>query len=142
MKISIGSDHRGYAHKDAIIQNFPDITWIDVGTENGHDHVDYPIFTKKVCQSVLDQSTDRGILICGSGIGVSIAANRFAKIYAALCWSPEVARVAREHDCANVLALSSDFVSHDVTIQIVKTWLEAEFLGGKYQKRLDMLELG
>ena len=141
MKISIGSDHRGYALKDAIIQNFPDITWIDVGTENGKDRVDYPVFTKKVCKSILDGSVDRGILICGSGVGVSIAANRFAKIYAALCCSPEMAKIAREHDCANILALSSDFVSHGLTIKTVQAWLESNFLGGKYQDRLDMLEL-
>jgi ribose 5-phosphate isomerase B len=80
-------------------------------------------------------------LICGSGIGVSIAANRFPKIYAALCWSPEVAKVAREHDCANILALSADFMPLEIVFDIIKTWLSAEFAGGRYQRRLEMLEI-
>lgn len=143
MKIIIGSDHRGYDLKKFIQEHIktPEIEWIDAGTENGQERVDYPIFTKRVCEKILDRTADRGIVICGSGIGVSIAANRFSGIYAALCWSPEVARAARKHDNANVLALSAEFTSQEMVIEIVKTWVETEFSGGIYQKRLEMLEI-
>lgn len=150
MKIAIGSDHRGLDLKEAIKnyfnkKSFPDlacatcVTWDDVGT-NDVARVDYPEFAQKVCQSVTSQTSDRGILICGSGIGMSIAANRFKGIYAALCWSPDVARVAREHDRANVLVLPSDFLSHDIACKTVEAWLSAKFLAGRYQDRLDLLE--
>ena len=143
MKIIIGSDHRGYTLKKLIKQNFKEkeIELLDAGTDNGNDNVDYPIFTKRVCEAVLSGEADRGILICGSGIGVSIAANRFPKIYAALCWTPEIARLAREHDLANVLALAADFTSPEDALKIAESWLKAEFLGGKYQRRLEMLEI-
>lgn len=139
MKIIIGSDHRGYLLKEAIKREFSEIEWIDVGTDNGDERVDYPVITQRACRLLLDGQAERGILICGSGVGVSMAANRFSGIYAALCWSPDVASVAREHDCANVLALSSDFVSEALSFEIVQAWLRAEFLGGRYQKRLEML---
>ena len=114
---------------------------VDVGTDS-NDRVDYPAYAKKVCETVLsaDQGQSMGILLCGSGVGVSIAANRFEKIYAALCWSPEVAALARQHDNANVLVLPADFVSNELAVDIVKSWLDAEFLGGRYQDRLDLID--
>lgn len=141
MKISIGADHRGYALKELLKTNFPEIEWLDVGTDNGDDRVDYPVFARSVCENITSGTTDRGILVCGSGVGVSIAANRFKKIYAALCWSPEVAKMARLHDNSNVLVLPADFLSEQDAIEIVKVWLQAEFLGGRYQERLDMIDL-
>ncbi|MBU1008201.1 RpiB/LacA/LacB family sugar-phosphate isomerase [Candidatus Dependentiae bacterium] len=140
MKIIIGSDHRGYALKEQLKEAFSQIEWVDVGTTNGDDRADYPVVTKSVCKKILEGESDRGILICGSGIGVSIAANRFPKIYAALCWSPEVATVAREHDGANVLALPADFLDGDRAVATVQAWLDALFAGGRYQKRLDMID--
>lgn len=140
MKIGIGSDHRGFELKEELKKHFSKITWVDVGTENGNDRVDYPVYVKKVCDAVLDGSVDRGVLICGSGVGVTIAANRFKKIYAALCCSPDMAAVARQHDCANVLALSSDFITKELSFQIVTSWLKEDFLGGRYEKRLQMLD--
>jgi sugar-phosphate isomerases, RpiB/LacA/LacB family len=139
MKIIIGSDHRGYAYKELIKKHFGAIAWTDVGTDNGTTRVDYPLFTEQVCEAILNGQFERGILICGSGVGVSIAANRFSGIFAALCWTPDVARIAREHDCANVLALSADFVMPEVTFQIVTAWLESKFAGGVYQRRLDLM---
>lgn len=143
MKIIIGSDHRGYALKELIKQNLDGrgVEFIDAGTNNGDRPVDYPVVTKKVCRSVLDGKAERGILICGSGVGVSIAANRFPKIYAALCWSADVAKVAREHDNANILVLPADFITIQEALQVVKVWLQGQFLGGKYQARLEMLEI-
>ena len=143
MKIIIGSDHRGFELKQAIItNNFDDleqITWDDVGTEN-KERVDYPVFAKRVCKKVISQDKALGIIICGSGIGVSIAANRFPGIYAALCWTEAVARVARQHDKANVLVLPADFLTHQEAFLIINAWLQADFLGGRYQERLDLLE--
>lgn len=139
MKISIGSDHRGYELKQYLITNFLDIEWLDVGTNNANERVDYPIFAKKVCDFVLVNKSALGILICGSGVGISIAANRFKKIYAALCWDEVVVKAAKEHDLANVLVLPADFISKEKAINIVDSWLKTEFKGGRYLKRLEML---
>lgn len=139
MRISIGADHRGFALKKIIINYFKDYQWIDVGT-NSQDRTDYPLFAQKVCHDVLDGRADCGIVICGSGVGVSISANRFKGIYAALCWDPEVAKHAREYDGANVLALPANFVEPELAIDIVNAWTGAKFKGGIYQKRLDMIE--
>ena len=83
---------------------------------------------------------ERGILLCGSGIGMVIAANRFKGIYAALCWNEAIARVAREDDGSNLLVLPSDFVHEDDAVALVQVWLKAAFKGGRYQVRLDMLD--
>jgi len=141
MKITIGSDHRGYELKEHIKNYFSEVEWLDVGTMNGNERFDYPIVAKKVCNNLLNGQADRGVLLCGSGVGISIAANRYPKIYAALCWSPEVAKIAREHDCANILVLPADFIASSGAIDIIKTWLNAKFLGGRHQKRLEMLEI-
>lgn len=139
MIISIGADHRGFALKAFVINYFKEYQWIDVGTHSA-ERTDYPLFAQKVCHDVLDGRADCGILICGSGVGVAIAANRFKKIYAALCWDPEVAKHAREYDGANVLAIPANFVTQELTIDIINAWVGAEFKGGVYQKRLDMIE--
>jgi len=138
MKITIGSDHRGYELKEAI-KTFFDVSWIDVGTDST-ERVDYPDFAHKITTLLLDKKADRGILICGSGIGMSIAANRYKGIYAALCWSPEIALCAREHDNSNVLILASDFISTNSAKKIVEVWLHADFLGGRYQTRLEKVD--
>ncbi|MCK4651011.1 ribose 5-phosphate isomerase B [Candidatus Babeliales bacterium] len=139
MKITIGSDHRGYDLKEKIKNNFIKIEWIDVGI-NSKTRVDYPIFSKKVCKNILDGIVDQGILICGSGIGMSISANRFRGIYAALCWNAKVAAAAKEHDKANILVLSSDFVSQNDTFEIVKSWIESKFQGGQHLDRLKLID--
>ncbi len=139
MKITIGSDHRGFELKLKIIKKFTDIEWLDVGTDS-QDRTDYPIFAKKVCNNILDGKTGLGILICGSGVGMSIAANRFENIYAALCWDERVAESAKADDNANVLVLPSDFVSDDQAFSIIKTWLSTEFKEGDYQKRLGIID--
>lgn len=139
MNVSIGADHRGFKLKSFIINYFKEHHWLDVGTDS-EERTDYPLFAQKVCHDVLERSADCGIVICGSGIGVSIAANRFKGIYAALCWDPEVARHAREYDGANVLALPANFVTPEVAVDIVNAWSGAEFKGGIYKKRLEMIE--
>ena len=139
MKITIGSDHRGYDLKEKIKKQFADITWIDVGTDSP-ERVDYPVFAKKVADNVAQKTADVGILICGSGVGMSISANRVPGIYAALCWSEAVAVAAKQDDNANVLVLPSNFVSVQEAVSIVQAWRKAEFRGGEYQNRLDLID--
>lgn len=139
MKISIGSDHRGFELKSKIIKNFRNVEWLDVGTDS-KEKTDYPIYAKKVCKNVLSAEVERGILICGSGVGVSIAANRHPKIYAALCWNVDVVTVATQHDMANVLVLPADYLDNKSAYQIINVWLHTEFKGGRYQKRLEMID--
>ncbi len=143
MKISIGSDHRGVSLKARIIEELSHITWRDVGTKNT-ERTDYPIYADKVVHDVKDDSSDFGILICGSGVGMAVAANREKGIYAALCWSPEIARVAYQDDGVNVLALSSDYLSPEenlaITRAIIEQWTKKSFKGGRYADRLEMLD--
>jgi len=139
MKISIGADHRGYALKQNIIQHFTQLQWEDVGTHSA-ERTDYPLFAQQVCKNILTRRTEAGILLCGSGNGVAIAANRFKGIYAALCWTPILAQRAKEHDGANVLVLPADYISMQDAYACVQAWLSASFLGGRYQNRLDMLD--
>jgi ribose 5-phosphate isomerase B len=143
MKISIGSDHRGYALKEYLKAQFSDIEWNDVGAYD-ENRSDYPFFSARVSEAILSGKTPFGILICGSGIGVSIAANRYKGIYAGLCLDARQPRRAYEHDGVNVLALSADLVSKESNKEIVAIMLEAwrsgAFKGGRYQERLDMID--
>jgi len=139
MKISIGADHRGYNLKLAIIEYFHMHQFLDAGTFC-QERTDYPIFAKKVCTDILEKRAPVGILICGSGVGMSIAANRHKKIYAALCWTPEIAFYAKKHDGANILVLPADFVNTELVFKIVDTWLETKFECGRYERRLYMID--
>ena len=139
MKISIGSDHRGFSLKQKIIESLPAIEWTDVGAASD-ERTDYPIYSKKVCENILSGQVKLGILICGSGVGMTIAANRHRGIYAANCWTTEVAELARQDDGVNVLVLPADFVSMPKALEIIKSWLGAEFKGGRYQDRLTMMD--
>jgi ribose 5-phosphate isomerase B len=139
MKISIGSDHRGYELKSKIIAQFPEHAWTDVGT-NSSVRTDYPIYAQRVCRNILEGKSELGILLCGSGVGVSIAANRFKKIYAALCWNEQIAARARQHDGANVLVIPAEFVSDQQAYAMISAWLSAQFKGDVYQQRLDMMD--
>lgn len=139
MKISIGSDHKGFVLKEKIIEYFFDIEWNNVGTHT-IERTDYPIFAKKVCMDVLEERSEQGVLICGSGVGMSIAANRFKNIYAALCWNEAVARQAKQDDKANVLVLPSDFIDEVQAILIIKAWLSVKFKGEEYARRLELID--
>ena len=139
MKIAIGSDHRGFEHKQHIIKHMADVAWTDVGCFSA-ERCDYPVFAQLVAKALLEKEADLGILLCGSGIGMAIAANRFTGIYAGLCFSKTIARMAREHDNVNILVLPSDFVSPDESLEIIKSWLHASFKGGRYQERLDLVD--
>lgn len=143
MNIAIGADHRGFDHKEyikkqVILKENP-ITWIDVGATS-KERSDYPIFAQLVVQEMEQGNADYGILICGSGVGMAIAANRTPGIYAAIVWNKEVAAVSKEHDNANILVLPSDFVSKEQSVEMVIAWLQARFKEGRYQERLDMID--
>ncbi|MFH0898847.1 MAG: RpiB/LacA/LacB family sugar-phosphate isomerase [bacterium] len=135
MKISIGSDHRGYELKKFLMQSLTNIEWLDRGAFS-QERVDYPVYAKKVCNDILSGQTERGILICGSGIGMSIAANRHKGIFAALCWNVEVARASRQDDNANILVLPANFVSDQEALALCKEWMLTPFKGDRYEKRL------
>ena len=139
MKISIGADHRGYALKQQLISHFSQYTWLDRGTAS-IDRCDYPCYAAAVATDVQSGATEWGVLLCGSGVGMSIAANRYRGVYAALCWNTDIARLAKEKDGSNVLVLPADFVSHDQAIAMVETWLNSRFEAGVYAHRLEMIE--
>lgn len=140
MKIVLGADHAAYEMKEAI-KGFllsKSLEVIDVGTYSA-DRVDYPDYAKKVCHDVLDLSIP-GILICGSGIGVSMAANRFKGIRAALCRSPLDAEMSRKHNNSNVLCLGARFNSEEELRAIIEAWFNHEFENGRHTDRLAKFE--
>ncbi len=144
MKIAIGADHRGYDIKELIKEIVTDIDlitieWIDVGAFN-KERSDYPTFAQLAAHELLEKKADLGVLICGSGLGMAIAANRFRGIYAAVAWNEESARVGREDDNTNLLVLPSDFLDGEQVIAILRAWLRAEFKGGRHQDRLRMID--
>ena len=139
MKISIGADHRGFALKEALRLALPDVVWFDVGTESDAS-CDYPLFAQKAVKTILDGQVSQAILICASGIGMAMAANRYKKIHAAVCQNSYIAQAAKEDDNMNVLVLPADFVTVEQALGIFKSWQVAQFKDGKYARRLDLLD--
>jgi ribose 5-phosphate isomerase B len=141
MKLGIGSDHGGWELKEEIItflKNDKNIEFTDFGATS-KDSVDYPDFGRKVSEAVSAGLVDRGILICGTGIGMSIVANRYPRVRAALCHDHFTAEMSRLHNDANVLVMGERVVGKGVALDMVKTWLKTEFEGGRHQKRLDKI---
>jgi ribose 5-phosphate isomerase B len=139
MKICIGADHRGFALKAALINHFGNYQWRDVGAHSAETS-DYPLYTKKVCRDILSGDAQYGIMVCGSGVGPSIVANRFRGIYAALAWDIEIAQSSKEKINANMLILPADHISENLAFELVRTWMSATFQGGRYQQRLEMID--
>jgi ribose 5-phosphate isomerase B len=141
VNIIIGCDHGGFELKQEIMNCVVDNGHqvVDAGCYST-DSVDYPYFASEVCGAIGKEEAEKGILICGTGIGMSIAANRHPGIRAALCMEPFSARMSREHNDANVLCLGGRLTGVSLAIDIVETWLNTEFSGGRHQRRLDMLE--
>ncbi len=137
-QILIASDHGGYSLKAAIQEKFSDIEWIDLGTDSP-ESVDYPDFGHAMAQAIKDGKADYGIAICGTGIGVSIAANRHGHIRAGLCTDVSMARLTRAHNDANVLALGARITGEQVAFDIVEAFLSTEFEGGRHVGRLGKL---
>jgi len=140
MKIAIGNDHAGTEYKLAIIGLLKslDIEVTNYGTD-GSDSVDYPDFIHPVAKDVEEDKVDFGIIICGSGNGASMTANKHQKIRCALCWSKEIVELAREHNGANILSLPARFISLPQALEMVKTFLNTEFAGGRHERRIEKI---
>jgi len=141
MKIALGSDHGGYGLKNSLIPLLQarDIQVADAGTENAVDSVDYPDFAERVALLVTHGEADAGILVCGTGIGISIAANKVPGIRAALVTDEFMARMAKEHHHANILVLGGRVLDEQKACDLVSAWLDATFEGGRHQGRLDKI---
>jgi len=141
LKVAIGSDHAGFHYKEIVIDYLKarNIEYIDVGTYTP-ESCDYPEIARKVAEKVITSAADRGILICGTGIGVSIAANKVHGIRAALCSDTYSARVSRAHNNANVLCFGSRVIGEHLALDIVDIWLKTGFEGGRHKRRVDMIE--
>ena len=140
MRIAIGSDHRGYPHKELIREHLAvrGIEMIDCGCHST-ESADYPDAALPVAGMVADGRADFGILICGSGIGMSIAANKVAGVRASLCFTPEQADTTRRHNDSNILCLSGDGLQPDQTLPVVEAYLVAAFEGGRHARRVDKI---
>lgn len=140
MKIGLGNDHAGFDIKDDIITLLENLGHevIDFGT-NSNTSCDYPIFASVVSKAVKKGEVERGILICGSGIGMSIAANKYPGIRAALCTMPEMAKLSRMHNDANVLCIGSRLCSIELLKEIVTVWLQTEFEGDRHVQRIQKI---
>ena len=141
MKLAIGCDHGGFELKEEILKFIKTVANIQVSDMGpaAKESVDYPDFGAKVSEAVAKGAMDRGILICGTGIGMSIVANRFPNVRAALCHDHFTAQMSREHNDANVLVMGERVIGKGVALEIVKTWLDTQFAGGRHQKRLDKI---
>ncbi len=141
MKIALGSDHGGYNLKEEIKSYLTEkgLPFQDFGTHS-LDSCDYPDIAVAVAQSVADGTSDRGILVCGTGIGVSIAANKVKGIRAALCHDTFSARASREHNDANILTLGERVIGRGLAMDIVDIWLETAFAGGRHERRVEKIK--
>lgn len=139
-KIAIGSDHAGFTYKTRLIPHLKEAGYevYDMGTDSG-ESVDYPVFAHKVCECVQSGKTDCGILVCGTGIGMSIAANKHKGIRAALCGEVKSAELTRQHNDANVLCMGERIISYEAAESVADVFLKTEFIGGKHARRVAML---
>lgn len=135
--IIIGSDHAGYKLKELIKEYLREIgeSFLDMGTHS-EESCDYPIFANKVAKKVVNTENTRGIIVCGSGIGVSIAANKVKGIRAALCTNTELAEMCRRHNDANILCLGARYIDFETAKSIIKIFLSTEFEGGRHEIRI------
>jgi ribose 5-phosphate isomerase B len=143
MKIAIGSDHAGFQYKEKIRDYLESLghTVTDFGTHS-EAPVDYPLFIRPVAEAVARREFDRGIVLGGSGNGEAIVANRIRGIRCALCWNADSARLARQHNDANMVSLGQRMMSLEAALQIVQIWLETPFEGGRHQRRADLIDAG
>ncbi|MCL5247272.1 ribose 5-phosphate isomerase B [Cellulophaga sp. 20_2_10] len=140
MHIAIGNDHAGTDYKFAVLELLKEkgIEVTNYGTDS-NDSVDYPDFVHPVAADVENKKVDFGILICGSGNGVSMTANKYQKVRAALCWTKEIVSLARQHNNANILSIPARFVSLPQALEMVNTFLDTEFEGGRHQNRVEKI---
>ena len=139
MNISIGNDHAGVDYKNYIIDKLKDkYDIINHGTNN-IESVDYPDFAHPVSLDVQNNKSDLGILICGSGNGVAMTANKYKKVRAALCWNEQAALLAKKHNNANIICIPARFISKEEALQIIKSFIETEFEEGRHQRRINKI---
>jgi len=138
MKLAIASDHAGFQLKEALKTAMPEHEISDFGTHS-EASMDYPDTGAAASRAVASGACELGILICGSGIGMSITANKVPGIRAALCWNTDLARLSRMHNDANILVLAGRFTAAPYAVEIVKSWLSTSFEGGRHQQRIDKL---
>ena len=143
MKIVIGSDHGGFELKDYLAKYIEerDYELEDIGTF-GTESTDYPDYAKKACKMVLEGDADCAVLVCGSGIGMSIAANRYRGIRAALVSEPLSAELSRKHNNSNVLCLGGRLIGREMAVEILEVFLNTSFEGGRHEKRLEKIDEG
>ncbi len=137
-KVVIAADHAGFELKAAIIARFSDVEWLDLGT-NGPESVDYPDFGARLAGAIERGDADTGVLVCGTGVGISIAANRNKAVRCALCMNSTMAGLARRHNDANVLALGSRLIGAELAFDTLEAFLETEFEGGRHEARVRKL---
>jgi len=140
MKISIGNDHAGPAYKNAIVAFLTSKNYdiINHGTD-GFESVDYPDFGHLVATDVANKTSHFGIVICGSGNGINMTVNKHKDIRAALCWTKEIAALARQHNNANIISIPARFTSIEQVVEMVEIFLNTEFEGGRHTKRVDKI---
>lgn len=140
MKIAIGNDHTALEMKEAIKAHLEENGYevLDLGT-NSTDSCDYPVYGEKVGRAVVDGEADLGIAICGTGVGISLAANKVKGVRACVCSEPYTAKLSRMHNDSNVLAFGARVIGVELAKMIVDEWLNASFEGGRHQRRVDMI---
>jgi len=140
MKVSIGNDHAGTEYKLAIVGLLKSkgVEVFNHGTD-GTDSVDYPDFIHPVASDVANEKVDFGIIVCGSGNGASMTANKHQKVRSALCWTKEIVQLAREHNDANILSLPARFIALPQALEMVKIFFNTEFEGGRHERRVEKI---
>ena len=140
MKIAIGNDHAGTELKHQVLRYLEENnhTVVNVGTDS-NESVDYPDFAHQVGKMVHLKETEMGVVICGSGNGVNITVNKYSGVRSALCWTTEIAALARQHNNANVIAIPARFVSNTLALEMVKVFFETDFEGGRHSRRVDKI---
>lgn len=140
-KIAIACDRAGIELKDFLIKNTSseNFTFIDLGT-NTQDPVDYPDYAKKVVKSILNKEADCGVLVCGTGIGMSISANRYKGIRASVCHNSLEAKLTREHNDANILCMGARIIGNETALENLKVFLNTDFAGGRHLRRIEKIE--
>ena len=139
MNISIGNDHAGVDYKNYIIENLNDKHDIKNHGTDAESSVDYPDFAHPVSSDVDNQISDLGILICGSGNGVAMTANKYKNVRAALCWNEELAVLAKQHNNANIVCIPARFISKEEALKIVKSFIQTRFEGGRHERRVNKI---
>jgi len=141
-RILVGADHVGFKLKNRLVDELKKLGYepIDVGPKQLDPADDYPDYAKPVAKAVSSGAVQRGVLTCGTGLGMSYAANRFPKVRAALAWNEQIAELSRQHGDSNLLVLPAQFVSEEQGVNILHKWLETNFEGGRHQRRIEKIE--